>query len=319
VATNRPLWRRGGSPLAVPVLLVASSVALALGLFLPVVDVRSGLSTKAFSVLSGITDLYRGGNLLLAGIVLAFSVLFPIVKLATVAFLVYRPVDAERRLRQLSLLNLLGRWSMLDVFVVAILIGALSLGILANATARTGIYVFAGAILLSMLATMRVAAWAEARARRAAADEDSLGGPGGRFRSLLTLAVLVGGLFLPLMDLEKLVFWKNEYSIARGIVAMWREDEVPLALFLSLFVVLLPLARQLGLVLLRFRLAPGWVEVVVRRLEKWSMLDVFVLALLVVAAKIGEAARFQPRSGFWLLLVAGGLALYDSWGIRRRA
>jgi paraquat-inducible protein A len=316
LARHRPLWRRGG-PFSVPLLLLLSSVALALGLCLPVVDVRSGFSTEAFSVLSGIADLYRGGNVLLAGIVLAFSVLFPIVKLGTLTFLVYRPVEEERRLRQLELLNLLGRWSMLDVFVVAILIGALSLGILANAGARAGIYVFAAAILLSMLSTMRVVAWAEERAGRAAPGSLPIGDPRGRYRALVALVVLAAGLFLPLMELEKLVFWKNEYSLARGILAMWCEGEVPLALFLAIFVVLLPFARQVGLVLLRFRAAPAWVEVGARKLEKWSMLDVFVLALLVVAAKIGEAARFQPRSGFWMLLLAGGLALHDSWAVRR--
>ncbi len=317
VSLQRPLWRRRDGPLSVPILLASSGVALGLGLVLPVVDVRSGLATEGFSVLSGIEDLFQNGNVLLAGIVLCFSVLFPIVKLGTVAFLVYRPVEQEKRLRQLALLSLLGRWSMLDVFVIAILIGALSLGILANASARDGIYVFAAAILLSMITTMRVAAWAEARAGHPALADVPLGGPRGRWRSLLTLIVFVGGLFFPLMELEKLVFWKNEYSLVRGIVVMWEEGEIPLALFLLVFAVLLPLARLVGLVALRFGRAPKGVESGVRRLEKWSMLDVFVLALLVVAAKIGDAARFEPRIGFWLLLAAAGLALFDSWGVRR--
>lgn len=283
----------------------------------PVVDIRRGVSTDAYSVFAGVVDLYESGNILFAGIVFAFSVVFPIAKLATVVVLIFRPVEAEKRRRQLTLLNLLGRWSMLDVFIVAILIGALSLGILANAEARGGIYVFGLAILLSMITTMQVAAWAEASTSHAASAESTLAGPRGRLVSLLALLVFFGGLFFPLMELEKLFFWKSEYSLLEGIGAMWREGDFLLALFLCVFVVVLPFARMSGLVFLRWARGSASVERAVRMLEKWSMLDVFVLALLVVAAKIGDVAHFEPRIGFWCLLTAAGLSVWDSWVLSR--
>jgi len=50
-------------------------------------------------------------------------------------------------------LGLLGKWSMLDVFVTAIIIVSIKLGVLASAKAETGIYYFGISILLAMLVT----------------------------------------------------------------------------------------------------------------------------------------------------------------------
>ena len=54
-------------------------------------------------------------------------------------------------------------------------------------------------------------------------------------------------------------------------------------------------------------------------LEKWAMLDVFGLALLVVVVKIGNVASVAPKLGFWLLLAAAALSLYDGWTLRQRS
>ena len=53
-------------------------------------------------------------------------------------------------------LGLLGKWSMLDVFIVAIMIVLVKLGPLARVEPRSGVYVFAAAIGMSMLTTMYI-------------------------------------------------------------------------------------------------------------------------------------------------------------------
>jgi len=50
-------------------------------------------------------------------------------------------------------LSLLGKWSMLDVFVIAIIIVPIKLGALASAKAEIGIYYFGASIILAILAT----------------------------------------------------------------------------------------------------------------------------------------------------------------------
>src|SRR6185503_2851532 len=116
------LWKEARRPKAPIAVLALTGVTLAVGLDLPVVTLRSGLAHDSYSVLGGIADLARSDELLLALIVLAFSVLFPIVKLGLLAHVLFRPVAVEQRTRLVRALERLGRWSMLDVFVIAILI-----------------------------------------------------------------------------------------------------------------------------------------------------------------------------------------------------
>lgn len=312
----RSLWREAGRPATPVAVLALACVALAIGLELPVVTLRSGLAHDSYSVLGGIADLARSGERLLALIVLAFSVLFPMVKLAMLAHVLFRPASSERRERLVRWLELLGRWSMLDVFVIAILIGSVHLGILSEARAARGTYVFAAGILLSMFSTLAVhrllrAPPARLRLPRASRAE--------RWMSLSTLALFTLGLFLPLMVVQKFRFWDHEYSVWSASARMLAEGEHVLGSSVLFFVVLLPLARLLGIVLLRWAPSPERYAWPVLELEKWAMLDVFGLALLVVVAKIGAVASVETRAGFWVLLTAAALSLRDSWALRRRA
>ncbi|NOT31829.1 MAG: hypothetical protein HOP15_15395 [Planctomycetes bacterium] len=85
------LWKECGQPLSPPLVLASASMTLAAGLCLPVVTLRSGLVHDSYSVLGGIADLVRSGEVLLALIVLAFSVLFPIGKLGALVLALFLP------------------------------------------------------------------------------------------------------------------------------------------------------------------------------------------------------------------------------------
>jgi paraquat-inducible protein A len=114
-----------------------------------------------FSLASGILHLLIEGEPLLFIVVFSFSILMPAWKM----YLLYRLLHAHdgdnaRRHRQLHILSFLGKWSMLDVFVVAILVVTVKLGAIANITVHIGIYLFTLAVLASMLLTHRIAALA---------------------------------------------------------------------------------------------------------------------------------------------------------------
>jgi paraquat-inducible protein A len=81
---------------------------------------------------------------------------FPIAKLGILAFLWFVPFDEDRRQRVLHWTSTLGKWSMLDVFVVAIIIVVSQLGGLIEASARIGVYVFAAAIAGSIVTSMLI-------------------------------------------------------------------------------------------------------------------------------------------------------------------
>jgi paraquat-inducible protein A len=310
------LWKEAGRPAAPAAVLLLAGGTLALGLDLPVVTLRTGLAHDRYSVLGGIADLARSGEVLLALIVLAFSVVFPIAKLGALALVLFRPVEEQRRARLVRTLERLGRWSMLDVFVIAILIGSVHLGILSEAYAERGVYVFAAGILLSMFATLAVQRLLRAPRPRVRVPAASAAE---RWASLTALFLFALGLFLPLMVVQKFRFWDHEYSVLGASRRMLDEGEYVLGAAVLFFVVLVPLARLLGIVLLRWSRASERFARAVLALEKWAMLDVFGLALLVVVAKIGSVASVETRIGFWILLAAAALSLRDSWALRRPA
>lgn len=300
-------------------LVVAASLCFALGLFVPVVELEKlGSEDRSYSVLGGLLDLARGGNVLLALLVLSFSVLFPIAKLGLLARLLATRVERAERRGLLRWLALLGKWSMLDVFVVAILIGAVQLGILAGAAPRAGIHLFGAGIVLAMLSTAAVASALGERAPAPAPRELARSSLGERLLPLVGLALLVAGLALPLLQVEKWLFWKNEYSVLQALLELARGGDPLLAAVVALFVVLLPVARFLGVAWLRWRreAATPWAARLAR-LEEWAMLEVYVLALLVVLVKISDLASVEPRAGLWLCFAAALVSALDSWLLRR--
>lgn len=133
--------------------LVASTLALWAGLSLPVLTVRKIWEKNTFTILAGIENLYKERQYFLAFIVFFFSIVFPIVKLGALCTIWFFPMKSEKRERILHWLAILGKWSMLDVFIVAVLIVSVKLGVLASANAEDGVYYFGVAILLAMAAT----------------------------------------------------------------------------------------------------------------------------------------------------------------------
>jgi paraquat-inducible protein A len=73
--------------------------------------------------------------------------------LAALSVLWAAPLDRVWRRRLLAVLGSLGKWSMLDVFVVSTLIVLIKSKDIADAHAGPGIYLFAGAVVLSMIVT----------------------------------------------------------------------------------------------------------------------------------------------------------------------
>jgi paraquat-inducible protein A len=93
----------------------------------------------------------------LAAIVFTASILVPMLKLASLGFLLisvqrrsrWRPADRTRLYR---ITEAVGRWSMVDIYVVTILVALVHLGALATIEARAGAVFFGAVVVLTMLA-----------------------------------------------------------------------------------------------------------------------------------------------------------------------
>lgn len=134
-----------------------SFVLLLFALSMPLMNVEKMVFGKnEYSVVAGVRGLWEQGQYVLAIVLFFFSIVFPIFKLAALGFIWIVRLTETRRQAVLHWLGILGKWSMLDVFVVAILIVLVKLGPLAKVQPQRGIYWFAAAILPSMITSMYV-------------------------------------------------------------------------------------------------------------------------------------------------------------------
>jgi len=139
-------------------LLVLATVLLVVGINFPMLTISQFIVMKtSFSVMSGIYQLLLNGQILLFLLVALFSLVLPVLKI----FVLFRILSVKHGNpvvigSYLRLMHEYGRWSMLDVLVVAVLIVAVKLGTVASIEIHFGLYVFAAAVLLIMYITNRV-------------------------------------------------------------------------------------------------------------------------------------------------------------------
>lgn len=139
-------------------LAIAAAIMLVPANVLPVLSTKTGGMARTDTIMSGIRGLWDDGLWAISAIVFVASILIPLLKLVGLTCLLIaarrRSARYRRGLTRLyAVLDLIGRWSMLDVFLVAFLAGAVQFGVLASIEPRPGIVAFAAAVVLTVLAT----------------------------------------------------------------------------------------------------------------------------------------------------------------------
>ena len=137
---------------------VSAAVMLVPANILPVMTIDMPGRGRTDTIFSGIASLFEGDLWPLGVIVFTASFLVPVLKLAGLTWLLvataHPPSPQARGLTQLyRTLDFIGRWSMLDVFLVSFLAGAVHFGRIATVSPEPGIMAFAAAVVLTMLAT----------------------------------------------------------------------------------------------------------------------------------------------------------------------
>ena len=137
--------------------LVAAMMLYVPANLLPIMHVTSFGRARSDTILSGAEYLVQLDMWPLALIVFVASVLVPVTKIAILVYLLVsvqlrspsRPMD---RLRLYRFTEFVGRWSMVDVFVVTVLVALVRLGQVAHVEAGVGALYFAAVVILTMLA-----------------------------------------------------------------------------------------------------------------------------------------------------------------------
>ncbi|HEY1628886.1 MAG TPA: paraquat-inducible protein A [Tepidisphaeraceae bacterium] len=136
------------------VLALIALIVLVRGQTMPFISATNLGQTNIYSLVTGIKDLYQLNYYFIASILLIFSVLFPIAKLTLILLattsLVRFSTTARHRMHKFAVAT--GKYSLLDVLVVAVSIVVIRFGSLAEVRALPGTVVFCVAVLLSILA-----------------------------------------------------------------------------------------------------------------------------------------------------------------------
>lgn len=145
----------------VPILLTAAFALFGTGILFPFFHVKKfWLFNDAVSVVGGIATLFQEGEYFLFAILSLFTLVFPCGKLGVLAITWREREGDPARLHRLhGWVAALGKWSMLDVFVVAILIVAMKSANVAEIHIGLGLYLFT----FSVIATQVASSWIDRR------------------------------------------------------------------------------------------------------------------------------------------------------------
>lgn len=141
-------------------LLISAYVLYIPSNLLVMMETGSLISYRKDTIMSGILHLWKTGNLLVASIVFIASIVIPLLKLISLSWLLLSVQRRSRlhpkeRTRLYRVIELVGRWSMLDVYVVTLLAALVQLGSMAMVKAGPAAIAFGAVVILTMFASMQ--------------------------------------------------------------------------------------------------------------------------------------------------------------------
>lgn len=137
--------------------LIAAMILYVPANTLPIMDTSSLFGTQRDTILSGVAFLWSSGSFVLAGLVFFASIVVPLAKMIALAVLAMSVQMRSRwqphaRTRMYRVIEFIGRWSMLDIYVVTILVALVQVSTLATIHAGPGAAAFGAVVVLTLFA-----------------------------------------------------------------------------------------------------------------------------------------------------------------------
>ncbi len=140
-------------------LLITAMLMFVPAMTLPVMQTASFGKVQADTIMSGVVYFLMHGDWPLALIIFVASVTVPLLKMLALVYLLlsvqrrslYR---RQQRTRLYRITEFMGRWSMVDIFVIALMAALVHLGALAEITPALGAAAFAAVVVLTMFAAL---------------------------------------------------------------------------------------------------------------------------------------------------------------------
>lgn len=128
---------------------------------LPITTTRWLGGSSTDTIFTGVVTLLNSGSVFVAVVVFVASICIPISKFVIIAGLAltlqYKLQWSEHHMHRMhALIELIGRWSMIDVFVVAVLAALIQLGVFISISPGQGIVAFAFSVVFTMLSATSI-------------------------------------------------------------------------------------------------------------------------------------------------------------------
>lgn len=153
-------FRKPGSVRRCWALLITGFILYIPANLLIMMETGSLLSYRKDTIMSGVIHLWKTGSYMVSVIVFLASIVIPLVKLVSLTVLLVSVQRKSRwnplqRTRLYRMVELVGRWSMLDVYVVTLLAALVQLGALATVKAGPAAIAFGAVVVVTMYASMQ--------------------------------------------------------------------------------------------------------------------------------------------------------------------
>jgi len=275
-----PLWKK--------LCLGLLSLALVMNvmvLFIPFVELRIFLKDEPYTIFHTVQLLWQHDVYILATMVFGFSICFPFLKLLVLfSALLHKEINKKRE-SALRLVERFAKWSMLDVFLVILVLTVTHNQALVGSSPREGLFIFVMAITLSMIVGQVTCA------KSLPPETKGKNSKRKTFIHLRLPAPVVGtfgmilfflAITLPFLQISSWEFSANSYSLLSVLPELWKLSSPVSAIVVFLFIILAPFILQCAILLQSLGKETGAVwEKVVFFARKWSMLEVFALALVI--------------------------------------
>jgi paraquat-inducible protein A len=138
-------------------LLITAAILYIPANIMPIMTVTYFGAGQPDTIMSGVITLLQLGSYPVAAVIFIASILVPVLKMVALLILLLSvqlkwTLDDRQRTRMYRAVELVGRWSMLDIFVIALLVALVSFGSIAQIISGPGATAFGSVVVLTMLA-----------------------------------------------------------------------------------------------------------------------------------------------------------------------
>lgn len=134
---------------------VAAFVLFWPAILCPILEIEKMGIRQQSSILGGTVDLLKQGSWLVGGVILVFSVVFPLTKIVLLLELsLLEFLHRRHKAASLRLMEHMGRWSMMDVMLLAFLVMLVKLGNIVQFHIGPAVFAFVLCVAMSMVASL---------------------------------------------------------------------------------------------------------------------------------------------------------------------